>query len=116
MKDLEIVTEEIDALTIMSVRGQLDFKEVSRFKRQLTKTLSQKQYHIILDLSQLTFISSSGLGLLVSTIREIRAHGGDLKIGGVSERVGEIMETFGFDAIFDTFMTREDAIMKFKEI
>lgn len=116
MKHLEFVVEEIDALSVLVLRGFLDLNEVIKFERQIDRLIKNKQINIILDLTQLTYISSAGLGSLVSTIRELRNLGGDLKIGGLSDRVKELLETFGFSDIFDTFLTREEAIMKFKEI
>ncbi len=64
----------------------------------------------------MTYISSAGLGLIIGYIRELRRKGGDIKIGGMSERVQDILNTFGFSVIFDTFATREEAILKFKEL
>lgn len=116
MKQLDITVEQKEDVAVLVAGGMMDIDEVQKFERHLLRLLKDEQIKVVLDLSRLTYISSAGLGLIIGYIRELRRKGGDIKIGGMSERVQDILNTFGFSVIFDTFATREEAILKFKEL
>jgi anti-sigma B factor antagonist len=69
---------------------------------------------VILDLGRLRFIDSSGLGAMLSCLRQLNAAGGDLKLCGMSKAVRAVFELVRMHKIFDIYGTREQAVSAFQ--
>jgi anti-sigma B factor antagonist len=70
---------------------KLDLSTVAEFKRA-TVALAEEEQYVALDMSGLAFVDSSGLGALLSLLRDLSARGGDLKLFGVQRRVRAVFE------------------------
>jgi anti-sigma B factor antagonist len=66
------------------------------------------------DLSHLRFVDSSGLGAMLSCLRQLNATGGDLKLCGMSKAVRAVFELVRMHRIFDIYDTRELAVSAFQ--
>jgi anti-sigma B factor antagonist len=64
---------------------------------------------IVLDLSQLTFIDSTGLGVLVGAQRRARETGGEVRLAGAAPGVQRVLEVTGLDTVFGVFPSVDDA-------
>jgi len=67
----------------------------------------------VLDLSRLRFVDSSGLGALLSCLRQLTGRGGDLRLSGMSKPVRALFELVRMHRIFDIYPTKEEAIKAF---
>jgi anti-sigma B factor antagonist len=115
MKHVEISTETQGDLRIINVSGFMDMGEVPKFEHVIERLVKEGWVRIVLDLSSLEYVSSAGLGAIIGWIREVRRENGDIKVGGYSALVFEILKTFGFTSVFETYPSREEAISKFRE-
>ncbi len=68
------------------VTVRLDLSTVPMFKQQISAAIGEAE-SVILDLSNVAFVDSSGLGAILSCVRDLTARGGDLKICSVQQRV-----------------------------
>jgi anti-sigma B factor antagonist len=68
---------------------------------------------IILDLSQLKFVDSSGLGAMLSCLRQLNGVGGDLKLCGMTKSVRALFQLVRMHRVFEIFNDRDDAIRSF---
>lgn len=68
------------------VTVRLDLSTVPMFKQQIPAAIGEAE-NVILDLSNVAFVDSSGLGAILSCVRDLTASGGDLKICSVQQRV-----------------------------
>ncbi len=66
--------------------------------------------HVVLDLSQVTFVDSSGLGLLVRLMTSARTFGGDVKLAAPSPQTAKLLESTGLRRVFELFHTPEEAL------
>ena len=99
---------------ILRLEGYVDAHTFAEFEEELTRlTDKEKQYHLLLDLEKLTYINSTGLGLLMATFRQVRQHGGDLVIAKMSDKITNIFNLLGFSRLIRTFPTEEDALGQF---
>lgn len=106
---MNIATESVQDLLIVTIPGEtLDAGNVKTLKEELTPLL-QPGAKLIFDLSQLRFVDSSGLGLLLSCLRQVHNTGGDLKLCGLSKAVRALFELVRMHRVFEVFATREDA-------
>ena len=83
------------------------------FKRDIAPLL-EANAKLVLDLSRLRFVDSSGLGAFISCLRKLNAKGGDLKLYGMSKQVRAVFELVRMHRVFDIVGTREDAVRAFQ--
>jgi len=104
-----------EKIYVLKITGFMDMSEVIHFKQYLDRLIMGGKTQIVLDFSELEYISSAGLGVLIGRTREIRRQNGDLKIGGCSSRVYGIFKVIGLTDVFDVAKDVFTAIKKFKE-
>jgi anti-sigma B factor antagonist len=91
---------------------ELDASNVAEFKRDIAPIL-QAHTELVLDLSRLRFVDSSGMGSIISCLRQLTARGGDLKLCGMTKQVRAIFELVRMHKIFDVHATVEEAVRAF---
>ena len=101
------------AVTTVPVE-ELDAGNVEEFKRDIAPLL-EAHANLVLDLSRLRFVDSSGLGAFISCLRKVNASGGDLKLCGMSKKVRAVFELVRMHRVFDIQPTREDAVRAFAQ-
>ncbi|MFG3040602.1 STAS domain-containing protein [Streptomyces sp. NPDC048330] len=84
-----------DSTVVLSVRGELDMETADRLQEHLTDQLGQGRRHLVLDLSALDFMDSSGLNVLIRVVHKARAAGGDLYLTAPTPAVRRILEITG---------------------
>ena len=72
---------------VLQPTGRLNMVAAPAFKNLVEETVAAGETHIVVDLGQVTFIDSSGLGALISALKATRQAGGDLRIADVPEQV-----------------------------
>ncbi len=93
--------------------ADLDAANSGEFKHDIAPIL-ESGTKVVIDLSAVRFVDSSGLGAMLSCLRQMTARGGDLKLSGMSKQVRATFELVRMDRIFDIFDTDEAAILAFK--
>jgi anti-sigma B factor antagonist len=94
---------------------ELDASNASEFKRDIAPLL-EANAKLVLDLSRLRFVDSSGLGAFISCLRKLNAKGGDLKLYGMSKQVRAVFELVRMHRVFDIVGTREEAVQAFQNV
>lgn len=100
---------------VVKVNGFMDMLHVGQFATFLDNLIAANSFKIVLDFTDLDYISSAGLGVIIGRIREVRAKSGDILIGGCSHTVEDILVTFGFTSIFTMCPTPQDALNLFEK-
>jgi anti-anti-sigma factor len=95
--------------------GRLDAATVPTFEQALQKLLTEGQARLVMDLSAVNYLSSSGLRVLLTTRRQARARGGDVFLCNLHPHVREILEMVGFIAVFGVYATSEEAAAAFPQ-
>jgi anti-sigma B factor antagonist len=111
---MEIAIDQIDSIAVVTVPvDELDASNTGEFKRDMAPVL-QANTRLVLDLSRLRFVDSSGLGAMLSCLRQLSAKGGDLKLCGMSKQVRGLFELVRMHRIFDIYGTKEEAVHAFE--
>ncbi len=97
-------------IPILAVAGRLDASTVNVLERALMRSLLQGAKVIIIDAGEITYISSSGLRVLLTARRQVRERGGDIILCTLSPNVRDVMDMVGFTALFTVFNTREESL------
>jgi len=111
---MEIAVDKIESVAVAAVPvDELDASNAGEFKRDIAPVL-QANTRLVLDLSRLRFVDSSGLGAMLSCLRQLTAKSEDLKLCGMSKQVRGLFELVRMHRIFDIYGTKEEAVHAFK--
>jgi anti-anti-sigma factor len=88
---------------VISPSGRIDSSASERLEQALNAQLRQGMTWLFVDMSQVEYIASSGLKVLVSAWRRAREFNGDVVLTGLQPRLVEIFEMVGFDMLFEVF-------------
>jgi anti-sigma B factor antagonist len=111
---LAIETVGTVAITAIPVE-ELDAGNAGEFKRDIAPLL-EAYSNLVLDLSRLRFVDSSGLGAFISCLRKLNAKGGDLKLCGMTRQVRAVFELVRMHRVFDILATKDDAVRAFAPV
>ena len=100
LRDLEIESVIVDGQATLRLRGELDVSSAEIFADAARLLHAQGTATIVLDLSALEFIDSSGLRQFVMALKRQRAIGGDVVLRAPTDRTRRVLEILGLDTIF----------------
>ena len=89
---LRMSTRTLDGVMLVDCSGRIVFGEESATLRDMVKKLVAKNANIVLNLREVNFIDSGGLGTLVSLYTTARNAGGAVKLASLSQRVGDLLQ------------------------
>jgi anti-sigma B factor antagonist len=107
---MEIQKDTYKRVSVITVNGRVDSSTADRFEAAVTDELKAGQRNIVFDLSEVDFLSSAGLRILVMSRKEAQKGGGVVRLAQPSTRVKETLEIAGLDVLFETYPSREEAI------
>ena len=112
--DMTTSVRNVGDVTIVDISGRIALGDESAALRDLiTELLSKGERKIILDLADVNYIDSSGLGALVSSFATARRQGGELKLVKLSDKVDDLMEVTRLYTVFDIADNEEEALQSF---
>ena len=108
---MELSRRQIGSVLVLSFESPLELEGESsvRFKERIRSLVRDPATQVVLDLGHLTFVDSSGLGALISTLKFLRAGGGDLKLANVTGPVQAVLQVTRLLRVFDTYDDAEEA-------
>ncbi len=98
-----------DEITVIEIVGELDTSTAHNVQNQILP-MAERSRKILLDMTEVTYMSSAGLRILLLLYRTIQEKHGEIVIVGLSEEIRDIMSITGFLDFFITFGSREDGI------
>jgi anti-sigma B factor antagonist len=99
-----------DSAAVVILEGEIDIYSAPRFKEILLEGIDEGANHIIVDLSKVTFIDSTALGVLVSGAKRVRPSKGSLDIVCADDNIVRIFEITGLNRIFGIYDSRNEAL------
>jgi anti-sigma B factor antagonist len=85
---------------VLSLEGEIDLHVSPRIAAQLTEMVRTKPARVVVDLSKVSYIDSSGLAVLVEAMQNIEEYGGKFALAGIQDSVRPIFETARLDQVF----------------
>src|ERR1700733_14149220 len=108
--NLKIDTRVVDGVTIMSGHGRVMFGEEATALRDSLKEALNKTSKLVLNLSDVTYIDSGGLGTLVGVYSSARKAGADIKLTGLGQRLRDVLQITKLATVFQVFDTEQEAL------
>ena len=110
---MELKPEKVNDVTVIPVPVEfLDTSNTREFKDKITPILATVK-NLVLDLRAVNFIDSTGVGALLTVLKQLSTFGGDLKLCCVAKPVRALFELIRMHRIVEIFPTREEAIAAF---
>ncbi len=108
--ELDMDVERLGSAAVVRVRGSAGMEEADRFRRQLEELAEQPIAIIALDLAGLEFISSAGLGALISAHKKASPHDGRIRLVNPQPLILRVLEMTRLTSVFEVFGTLEEAL------
>lgn len=111
------ITENIDnEICILYLNGKLDAYHSIELEKSINKVIQNGLSDLLVNFQEVDYISSSGLRVLLSSLKQIKELEGNMKLSNLDQYVIEIFEISGFTQIFEIYGTQEEALKSFGEI
>lgn len=108
--DLRLDISERDGWAILAVGGEVDVATAPRLREKLIELVNDGHHQIVVDLSAVEFLDSTGLGVLVGALKRVRTHDGDLALVCTESRVLKVFEITGLTKVFAMYASVDEAV------
>lgn len=98
---------------VLSFIGRMDAPAINPLREKILSQLEENPPNVVLDLSQLSWIDSSGVGVLISVYKRARQAGGDAKVANLQQQPKEIFRLLRLESAFTVFDSVESAVASF---
>jgi anti-sigma B factor antagonist len=111
LEESHIADYGLDGRThVVEVEGQIDLYTAPELKERIWQVVDQGKTRVILDMSRVTFMDSTGLGVLMGALKRLRATRGMLALVVTDYDVERLLEVSGLDKTFKIYRSRDDAL------
>jgi len=109
MADLEVSVRSKGDITIVEIVGEVDLYSSPQLRSDLLNLTKSGNEKILLDLSRVRYMDSSGVATLVEALQQAGKYGGKLKLANLRDAVKDVFELSRLDKVFDIYSTLEAA-------
>ena len=111
---LTMVEKQVSGVTVLQLSGRIILgEECSQLRTKIKDVLGQGKTRLVLDLAEVTYIDSAGLGTLVSGFTSAQNQGANMKLANLTKRFDEQLHITKLVTVFDCYKTVEDAVKSF---
>jgi anti-sigma B factor antagonist len=111
---VKLTTRQVGDVTVIDAAGRITLGEGASAFRDIIRDLAAKgDKKLLLNLSEVSYIDSSGIGELVSGFTTVTNHGGSLKLVGLSKRVKDLLQITKLYTVFESFDDEAQAVRSF---
>lgn len=107
---MKIQSKQISDICILELEGEVDAEHAPQLKKSLVMAQEEFAKNFVLDLNKVSFIDSTGLGVMISLMRQLKKAGGKLRLTGLQEEVRSIFEITRLFRVFEISPSVEDAV------
>lgn len=105
--------DDKNGITVCRIDGEIDINTSPDIKKSFDKLIANKTPKIVINLSKVTYVDSSGLATLVEILKNMRTYGGRMRLANMSVKIKSLFEITKLEKLFEIMLTEEDALSKF---
>ena len=113
--NFSVTIRQAGSISLLDVSGRLTSFETGALRESISRLLKQDRKNIVLNLSELQYLDSSGIGELARVYVSVVKEGGQMKVVGLSPKVEEILKITQLYQVFPEFPSEEAALQSFPE-
>ncbi len=111
---LRMTDREVNGVTVVEIEGRIVLGEESNaFRERVKGLLAGGKKKIVLDMKNVTYIDSAGLGTLVASFHSARSQGATLKLANLGSKFREVLQVTKLYTVFETFDNEAAAVSSF---
>ncbi len=110
---MSVKTEVKNDLTVCCVEGEIDINTAPDIKKAFEKLISKKTPKIVINLTKVTYVDSSGLATLVEILKNMKAYGGRMRLSNMSHKIKSLFEITKLEKLFEIIADEAEAISTF---
>lgn len=108
---LEVQTRQAEnGATVVAPTGRLDVAGAPALKDAITEVVKNGPPRVVIDLEGVSFVDSTGLGSVISALKQIRSSQGELRLAAPNQQVRVVLELTTLDRVFPYYATVEEAL------
>ena len=109
------VRAELGDVRVIDLNGYLDAHTAPELESAFDNLITDKNYRVVVNFRDLTYISSAGLGVFMAFVEPMRENQGDIKFSNMTENVYNIFDLLGFPMLYEFYDDEKEAIDKYNQ-
>ena len=110
---MDITRRESGNIVLLDINGEIDLYNAPEIKDIISGLIEEQKYSIIINLDKVSYIDSSGIGALISSLSNLKKYQGGLKIINVAGSVKKVFELTKLTSFFEIFDNEADAVASY---
>jgi anti-sigma B factor antagonist len=98
------------AVTLLKLSGEIDLNEKPNVMARLDPLIDKKPNSLVIDLSHVSYVDSSGLAIFIDALQRVKKNGGTLALAGLQENVKVVFEIAKLDQVFEIYSNLDEAL------
>lgn len=115
MADFNVTSREEGSVNVIELKGYLDAHTAPELETEFNRLIDDDNFKIVVNFTDLKYISSAGLGVFMAYVETMRENSGDIKFSNLKEDVYNIFDLLGFPVLYEFFNDEKEAIDKYYE-
>jgi anti-sigma B factor antagonist len=115
MAEFSTSIKEKGDVSVINLKGYLDAHTAPTLENNFSQLIENDKFKIVVNFTDLAYISSAGLGVFMAYIESIRENKGDIKLTNMTDKVFNIFDLLGFPLLYEIYKNEDEAIKKFNE-
>ena len=112
---MEIMEKKIGSVSVVALGGRLDAYVSGDFEQKLNALVDADEVCLVVSLERLDYISSSGLRVLLASLKKVRKRDGDIKLASMKPHIKEVFDVAGFSQLFSIYDLEDVAVQAFNK-
>jgi anti-sigma B factor antagonist len=113
---MQIAEREVGGVTVLDLSGKITLGEGDTLlKDKLHSLLHQSKKNVLLNLAQVNYVDSAGLGALVSAYTTVTREGGNLKLANVTRKLQDLLSITKLLTVFESYDSEDEALRSYKQ-
>lgn len=110
---MQIKISQAGDVTTVRIDDRLEADTVQELRDAMSRLAGEGNNKVVLDLGKVSFVDSSGLGCIVSVLRQFRQNDGDIKLACITDSIRPLIEIVRLHRVFDIYDSVEEAVRSF---
>ncbi len=110
---MEITEKKISGVSVIALGGRLDAYVSGDVEQKLNALVDAGELRLVVNLERLEYISSSGLRVLLASLKKVRQREGDIKLACMKPHIKEVFDIAGFSQLFSIYDLEDAAVQAF---
>jgi anti-sigma B factor antagonist len=110
---IKITERKVDNINIISLEGKIDAMSTGEVEKKFNELIDSGNKYLVVNFSGTDYINSSGLRIMLSSLKKLRNVRGDLKMACAKPMVKQVFSMAGFTTLFEFYDVEQDAVSRF---